>query len=85
VTLPLSMPGVLAGTLLTFIPAAGDFINAQLLGTPKQYMIGNVIQSKFLELTDYPSAAALSLLLMAVILALVAVYVRVLGTEKLTG
>jgi spermidine/putrescine transport system permease protein len=79
------MPGVLAGTLLTFIPAAGDFINAQLLGTPKQYMIGNVIQSKFLELTDYPSAAALSLLLMAVILALVAVYVRVLGTEKLTG
>jgi spermidine/putrescine transport system permease protein len=85
VTLPLSMPGVLAGTLLTFIPAAGDFINAQLLGTPQQYMIGNVIQSKFLELTDYPSAAALSLLLMAVILALVAVYVRVLGTEKLTG
>jgi spermidine/putrescine transport system permease protein len=85
VTLPLSMPGVLAGTLLTFIPAAGDFINAQLLGTPRQYMIGNVIQSKFLELTDYPSAAALSLLLMAVILVMVAVYVRVLGTEKLTG
>jgi spermidine/putrescine transport system permease protein len=85
VTLPLSMPGVIAGTLLTFIPAAGDFINAQLLGTPRQFMIGNVIQSKFLELTDYPSAAALSLLLMAVILALVAVYVRILGTEKLTG
>ena len=85
VTLPLSMPGVLAGTLLTFIPAAGDFINAQLLGTPKQYMIGNVIQSKFLALTDYPSAAALSLILMAVILVMVAVYVRVLGTEKLTG
>jgi spermidine/putrescine transport system permease protein len=85
VTLPLSMPGVLAGTLLTFIPAAGDFINAQLLGTPQQYMIGNVIQSKFLELTDYPSAAALSLLLMAVILVMVGVYVRILGTEKLTG
>jgi spermidine/putrescine transport system permease protein len=85
VTLPLSMPGVIAGTLLTFIPAAGDFINAQLLGTPRQYMIGNVIQSKFLELTDYPSAAALSLLLMAVILVMVAVYVRLLGTEKLTG
>ena len=85
VTLPLSMPGVLAGTLLTFIPAAGDFINAQLLGTSNQYMIGNVIQSKFLALTDYPSAAALSLLLMVVILVLVAVYVRVLGTEKLTG
>jgi spermidine/putrescine transport system permease protein len=85
VTLPLSMPGVMAGTLLTFIPAAGDFINAQLLGTPRQYMIGNVIQSKFLVLTDYPSAAALSLLLMAVILIMVAVYVRLLGTEKLTG
>lgn len=85
VTLPLSMPGVVAGTLLTFIPAAGDFINAQLLGTPRQYMVGNVIQSKFLELTDYPAAAALSLLLIAAILALIAVYVRVLGTEKLTG
>ncbi len=85
VTLPLSMPGVVAGTLLTFIPAAGDFINAQLLGTPGQYMIGNVIQSKFLELTDYPAAAALSLLLMAAIIVLIGIYVRVLGTEKLTG
>jgi spermidine/putrescine transport system permease protein len=85
VTLPLSMPGVIAGTLLTFIPAAGDFINAQLLGTPRQYMIGNVIQSKFLELTDYPSAAALSLLLMAVILIMVGIYVKALGAEKLTG
>src|ERR671911_825544 len=60
VTLPLSMPGVVAGTLLTFIPAAGDFINAELLGTPRQFMIGNVIQSRFLELNDYPMAAALS-------------------------
>ena len=68
VTLPLSLPGVFAGTLLTFIPAAGDFINAQLLGTPKQHMIGNVIQSKFLELIDYPAAAALSFVLMAAIL-----------------
>jgi spermidine/putrescine transport system permease protein len=85
VTLPLSAPGVVAGTLLTFIPAAGDFINAQLLGTPRQYMIGNVIQSKFLELTDYPAAAALSLLLMVLILVWIGVYVRVIGTEKLTG
>jgi spermidine/putrescine transport system permease protein len=85
VTLPLSLPGVFAGTLLTFIPAAGDFINAQLLGTPKQYMIGNVIQSKFLQLTDYPQAAALSFVLMAAILAAVIVYARVLGTERLTG
>jgi spermidine/putrescine transport system permease protein len=85
VTLPLSMPGLVAGTLLTFIPAAGDFVNAQLLGTPRQYMIGNVIQSKFLELTDYPAAAALSFVLMATIVVLVLVYARVVGTEKLSG
>jgi spermidine/putrescine transport system permease protein len=85
VTLPLSLPGIFAGTLLTFIPAAGDFINAQLLGTPKQHMIGNVIQSKFLELIDYPAAAALSFVLMAAILAGVLVYTRALGTERLTG
>lgn len=85
VTLPLSLPGIFAGTLLTFIPAAGDFINAQLLGTPRQFMIGNVIQSRFLELTDYPAAAALSFVLMAIILVLIAVYARVLGTEKLIG
>ena len=85
VTLPLSLPGVIAGTLLTFIPAAGDFINAQLLGAPRQYMIGNVIQSRFLEITDYPTAAALSFILMALILVAILVYARVLGTEKLTG
>jgi len=85
VTLPLSLPGVVAGTLLTFIPAAGDFINAQLLGSPKQHMIGNVIQSKFLELTDYPSAAAMSFVLMAAILLMVALYARAVGTEQLTG
>jgi spermidine/putrescine transport system permease protein len=85
VTLPLSLPGVFAGTLLTFIPAAGDFINAQLLGTPRQHMIGNVIQSKFLELIDYPAAAALSFVLMGAILAGVLLYARALGTERLTG
>jgi spermidine/putrescine transport system permease protein len=85
VTLPLSLPGVFAGTLLTFIPAAGDFINAQLLGTPKQHMIGNVIQSKFLELIDYPEAAALSFVLMAFILVGVFAYSRALGSERLTG
>ena len=85
VTLPLSLPGIFAGTLLTFIPAAGDFINAQILGTSDQYMIGNVIQSRFLELTDYPTAAALSFILMAIILVLVVAYARALGTEKLTG
>jgi spermidine/putrescine transport system permease protein len=85
VTLPLSLPGVFAGTLLTFIPAAGDFINAQLLGTPRQHMIGNVIQSKFLELIDYPAAASLSFVLMAAILIGVGAYARALGTERLTG
>jgi spermidine/putrescine transport system permease protein len=85
VTLPLSMPGVVAGTLLTFIPAAGDFINAALLGTPKQQMIGNVIQAKFLESLDYPTAAALSFVLMGTILVLLLVYARVVGTERLTG
>ena len=85
VTLPLSAPGIVAGTLLTFIPAAGDFINAQLLGTPRQAMVGNVIQSKFLELIDYPAAAALSFILMALILAALLVYARAVGTERLTG
>jgi spermidine/putrescine transport system permease protein len=85
VTLPLSMPGVIAGTLLTFIPAAGDFINAELLGTPRQAMVGNVIQSKFLEITDYGQAAALSMILMSVILLLILIYTRVLGTERMAG
>jgi spermidine/putrescine transport system permease protein len=85
VTLPLSMPGVVAGTLLTFIPAAGDFINAELLGTPRQFMIGNVIQSRYLEVADYPTAAALSFLLMAFMLIIVVIWARIAGTEALLG
>ena len=85
VTLPLSMPGVVAGSLLTFIPAAGDFINAELLGTPNQFMIGNVIQSRYLDVADYPTAAALSFILMACMLAMVLVWARVAGTEALLG
>ncbi len=85
VTLPLSLPGVVGGTLLTFIPAAGDFINAQLLGSPENHMIGNVIQSKFLELTDYPAAASMSFVLMAAIVLMVLAYARAVGTEQLTG
>ena len=85
VTLPLSAPGIVAGTLLTFIPAAGDFINAELLGTPNQAMIGNVIQAKFLESLDYPTAASLSFILMATILVALLVYAKIVGTEKLTG
>ena len=79
VTLPLAMPGVVAGSLLTFIPAVGDFINAELLGTPRQAMIGNVIQSRFLELTDYPTAAALSFILMALVLVVVLIWARLAG------
>src|SRR5215211_2568309 len=84
VTVPLALPGIFAGSLLTFIPAVGDFINAQFLGTSRQYMIGNVIQSKFLVTTDYPTAAALSFMLMVVILAGVLLYARALGTRNLT-
>lgn len=82
VTLPLSMPGVIAGTLLFFIPATGDYINAELLGTPNEYMIGNVIDSAFLVRLDYPQGAALSFLLMAAILAIVFGYLRKAGTEE---
>ena len=85
VTLPLSMPGVVAGTLLTFIPAAGDFINAELLGTPRQFMIGNVIQSRYLEVSDYPTAAALSFILMAIMLVIVLIWAKIAGTEALLG
>jgi spermidine/putrescine transport system permease protein len=84
VTIPLALPGIFAGSLLTFIPACGDFINAALLGTPEQYMIGNVIQSKFLVIQDYPTAAALSFILMAFILIGIALYARVLGARNLT-
>ena len=83
VTLPLSMPGIVAGSLLTFIPAAGDYVNAALLGTAGTSMIGNVIDSRFFRVVDYPTAAALSVMLMAVILVLVAAYVRRSGTEEL--
>jgi spermidine/putrescine transport system permease protein len=84
VTLPLALPGLFAGSLLTFIPATGDFINAALLGTPKQYMIGNVIQSKFLIIQDYPTAAALSFILMTFILIGIFLYARLLGAQNLS-
>jgi len=83
VTLPLSMPGVVAGTLLTFIPAAGDFVNAAILGSPNTKMIGNVIESGYFKVVDYPTAAALSFTLMAAILILVTIYIRKAGTEEL--
>ncbi|MEY3636286.1 MAG: hypothetical protein RL147_715 [Actinomycetota bacterium] len=83
VTLPLSMPGVVAGTLLTFIPAAGDYVNAAILGNPNSKMLGNVIESRFFKIVDYPTAAALSFTLMAAILILVTLYIRKAGTEEL--
>lgn len=83
VTVPLSMPGVVAGTLLTFIPAAGDYVNAALLGNPSTKMIGNVIESRFFAVVDYPTAAALSFTLMATILILVTLYIRKSGTDEL--
>ena len=83
VTWPLSLPGVVAGTLLTFIPSAGDYINAELLGSTKDKMIGNAIQTNFIEFRDYPIASALSFLLMTVILVLVFSYIRRAGTEEL--
>jgi spermidine/putrescine transport system permease protein len=85
ITLPLSLPGIVSGTLLTFIPAAGDYINASqdFLGAADTSMIGNVIESNFLVLQNYPTAAAMSVVLMAVILVIVGVYVRRSGTEDL--
>ncbi|GIU91827.1 MAG: ABC transporter permease [Acidimicrobiia bacterium] len=85
VTFPLSMPGVVAGSLLTGIPAIGDYVNAELLGTPEQYMLGNVIQSRFLRVLDYPSAAALSFSLMLAILLILIPYIRATGTEDLVA
>ena len=83
VTLPLSMPGVVAGTLLTFIPASGDYINAELLGTPREYMLGNRIQAAFLVEQNYPLAATLSVSLMLIVVVMVILYVRRSGTKEL--
>ena len=82
--LPLSLPGVFAGTLLVFIPASGDFINDELLGNAaRQPVIGGVIQARFLDAGDFPTAAAISFVLMAMITAAVLVYARFLGTEDI--
>jgi spermidine/putrescine transport system permease protein len=85
VTLPLTMPGVVAGVLLTFIPASGDYVNAEFLGGATNTMIGNKIQSTYLEESNYPEAAALSFLMMAAILIVVFVYIRLAGTEAFIG
>ncbi|HEX7068375.1 MAG TPA: ABC transporter permease [Candidatus Limnocylindria bacterium] len=84
VTLPLSMPGVFAGSLLTFIPAVGDFINSEILGSRDTTMIGQIIQRLFLNNNAYPEAAALGFMLMAAVLALVFIYARFVGADELT-
>jgi spermidine/putrescine transport system permease protein len=84
VVLPLSLPGVFAGSLLTFIPASGDFVNSALLGSPRTNMIGNVVQGNFLQTVNYPSAAAISFVFMAIITVLVLIYARLIGTEGLS-
>ncbi len=84
IVFPLSLPGVFAGSLLVFIPAMGDYVNAELLGNPQSLMIGNVIQARYLKVTDYPTASALSFILMAAILVGVFLYARAIGTEELT-
>jgi spermidine/putrescine transport system permease protein len=83
VVFPLSLPGVFAGSLLVFIPAAGDFVNAYYLGSTQTTMIGNVVQNQFLVQVDYPVAAALSFVFMAIVLVIVTVYARALGTEDI--
>jgi spermidine/putrescine transport system permease protein len=85
VTLPRTMPGVVAGVLLTFIPAFGDYVNAEFLGGANNTMIGNKIQSTYLEEGNYPEAAALSFLMMAAVLVTVLVYIRIAGTEAFIG
>ena len=87
VTFILSLPGVVAGSLLTFIPAVGDFITAEVIGAgnPQVFMVGNIIQRKFLDSLDYPAAAALSFVLVAFVMVLVTVYTRVVGNERLAG
>jgi spermidine/putrescine transport system permease protein len=85
VTLPLSMPGVISGTLLTFIPISGDYISASrdFLGDSDTSMLGNVVEATYLRMQDYPTASALSVMLMAAIVILVSTYVRRSGTEDL--
>lgn len=85
ITFPLSLPGVFAGSLLTFIPAMGDYVNAEFLGNPDTRMLGNVIQNRFLTQNNFPEASALSFTLMAGILVVVVIYTKLLGTEQLTN
>lgn len=85
ITFPLSLPGVISGTLLTFIPISGDYVVASrdFLGSSSTAMIGNVVETNFLRIQDYPTASALSVMLMATIVVMVSAYVRRSGTDDL--
>ena len=83
VILPLSLPGLFAGSLLVFIPAVGDFVNAQFLGNPQTTMIGNSIQDQFIRQLNYPVASAMSFVLMFIITIAVLIYTKFMGTEDL--
>jgi spermidine/putrescine transport system permease protein len=87
ITFVLSLPGVFAGSLLVFIPAMGDFITPEVIGAgnPQVFMVGNIIQRKFLDSLDYPAASALAFVLVAVVMVLIAIYARVVGSERLTS
>ena len=82
VIFPLSLPGVFAGALLTFVPATSDFLNASILGGTSQTMVGNIIQTQYFTNNDYPMATALSFILMAILLIGIFAYARALGTER---
>ncbi|GHH67379.1 ABC transporter permease [Streptosporangium violaceochromogenes] len=82
VVLPLSLPGVFAGVLMTFVPMTADYVNAGILGGPENTMIGNIIQTEYLVNGDYPTASALSFTLMAVMLIGIFAYAKALGTEN---
>lgn len=87
VTFVLSLPGVVAGSLLTFIPAVGDFVTAEVIGAgnPQVFMVGNIIQRKFLDNLDYPAAAALAFVLVAAVTVLIGLYTRAVGADRLTS
>lgn len=84
VVFPLSLPGVFAAVLLTFIPAVGDYVNAEVLGGPGSKMIGNIIESQFLTFRNYPQASALAFIVMILMLIGAISYARLLGTEEIT-
>jgi spermidine/putrescine transport system permease protein len=83
IVFPLTIPGIFAGVLLTFVPVVSDYVNATILGGTGQTMIGNIIQTLYLTNSDYPHASALSIVLMAILIIGIFFYARALGTRDL--